>query len=94
MQLRCNLDEYTAVAAEDQAFVPSPMSGVERILLDRDGEEVAVATSIVRYPNVNTVKAIEIKKASNDSTTVIMAWSARSRYAGTACDVVSGAPRK
>ena len=49
MQLRCNLDAYTSVTAEEQAFVPSPMAGVERILLDRDGEEVAVATSIVRY---------------------------------------------
>jgi anti-sigma factor ChrR (cupin superfamily) len=33
-------------------FVPSPIAGVERRMLDRVGEEVARATSIVRYaPN-------------------------------------------
>lgn len=35
--------------AEDHEWVPSPLAGVERILLDRRGDEVAVATSIVRY---------------------------------------------
>lgn len=34
---------------QDQAWVSSPMAGVERIMLDRIGEEVARATSIVRY---------------------------------------------
>ena len=59
MQLRCNLDEYTSVAAEEQTFVPSPMPGVERVLLDRDGEEVAVATSIVRYASGSHFSAHE-----------------------------------
>lgn len=34
---------------EEHEWVPSPLPGVERILLDRRGDEVAVATSIVRY---------------------------------------------
>lgn len=33
----------------DEAFVPSPATGVERVMLDRDGDEVARATSLVRY---------------------------------------------
>jgi hypothetical protein len=49
MQLRCDLDAYVCVPAEEQSYVASPMAGVERILLDRVGDEVAVATSIVRY---------------------------------------------
>ena len=35
--------------AEEHEWVPSPLAGVERIMLDRRGDEVAVATSIVRY---------------------------------------------
>ncbi|WP_346765544.1 cupin domain-containing protein [Thioalkalivibrio sp. XN8] len=33
----------------DEYFVPSPLPGVERLMLDREGGEVARATSIVRY---------------------------------------------
>ena len=37
---------------KDYEWVPSPMPGVERMMLDRIGEEVARATSLVRYaPN-------------------------------------------
>jgi anti-sigma factor ChrR (cupin superfamily) len=33
----------------DAPFVPSPLPGVERLMLDRVGDEVGRATSIVRY---------------------------------------------
>ena len=38
-----------ALPAEAQAWVPSPLPGVDRRMLDRVGGEVARATSIVRY---------------------------------------------
>jgi anti-sigma factor ChrR (cupin superfamily) len=38
-----------AVHAQDNPWVPSPMPGVERQMLDRLGGEVARATTIVRY---------------------------------------------
>ncbi|MDH3644362.1 MAG: cupin domain-containing protein [Gammaproteobacteria bacterium] len=34
---------------ENHRWVPSPQAGVERVMLDRLGDEVAVATSLVRY---------------------------------------------
>lgn len=52
MQLNADLTQRAVQRPEDAAFVPSPMAGVERRMLDRDGAEVARATSIVRYaPN-------------------------------------------
>lgn len=33
----------------DENFIPSPLPGVDRLMLDRIGDEVARATSIVRY---------------------------------------------
>jgi len=40
------------LAPADFDWVPSPQGGVERVMLDRVGDEVAVATSLVRYaPN-------------------------------------------
>ncbi|MEM6709409.1 MAG: cupin domain-containing protein [Pseudomonadota bacterium] len=55
MQLHADLDEtvwYPGLEADTRAWVPSPLPGVERLMLDRDGDEVAVATSLVRYaPN-------------------------------------------
>lgn len=35
--------------ADEARWVPSPMAGVERRMLERDGDEVARATSVVRY---------------------------------------------
>lgn len=49
MDLRPDFHQTAWQLAEDHQWVPSPMAGVERILLDRRGDEVAVATSIVRY---------------------------------------------
>jgi anti-sigma factor ChrR (cupin superfamily) len=49
MQLRSDLGVRAVVRPGDEPFVASPMPGVERLMLDRDGGEVARATTIVRY---------------------------------------------
>ncbi|MEN1729038.1 MAG: cupin domain-containing protein [Pseudomonadota bacterium] len=51
-QLRADFDQREVVRPEDYRWTPSPMPGVDRMMLDRIGDEVARATSIVRYaPN-------------------------------------------
>lgn len=49
MRLNADFDRRVVIRPEDRAWVPSPMPGVARQLLDRVGDEVARATSIVRY---------------------------------------------
>lgn len=49
MDINANFNERAAVHSEQEPWVPSPMHGVERRMLDRVGEEVARATTIVRY---------------------------------------------
>ena len=50
--IRADLSQRAVVLPGEEPFVPSPMAGVERMMLDRDGGEVARATTIVRYaPN-------------------------------------------
>jgi hypothetical protein len=49
MELRADFARREVVRPEDEQWRPSPMAGVERRMLDRIGEEVARATSIVRY---------------------------------------------
>ncbi|MBU3004924.1 cupin domain-containing protein [Paraglaciecola arctica] len=51
MTTRLNADftQRIVVRPEDYQWVESPMPGVERMMLDRIGDEVARATSIVRY---------------------------------------------
>ncbi|MEM9538131.1 MAG: cupin domain-containing protein [Cyanobacteria bacterium P01_E01_bin.42] len=49
MKLNANLKERAVVFSEDIAWKDSPMAGVQRRMLERDGEEVARATTIVRY---------------------------------------------
>lgn len=51
MTLRVNADfsESVVIRPEDRAWVPSPANGVERAMLDRIGDEVARATSLVRF---------------------------------------------
>lgn len=49
MTINADFSKRAAVHSERLAWVPSPMAGVERRMLDRIGEEVARATSIVRY---------------------------------------------
>ena len=52
MRLRDDFSRHEVVRPGEEAWRPSPTPGVERIMLDRIGEEVARATSIVRYaPN-------------------------------------------
>jgi len=52
MKLNADFTKRVAVHAARQSWVASPMAGVERRMLDRIGDEVARATSIVRYaPN-------------------------------------------
>ncbi len=49
MELNADFTARAAVHAARLPWVPSPNAGVERRMLDRVGEEVARATSIVRY---------------------------------------------
>jgi quercetin dioxygenase-like cupin family protein len=49
MNIRADLDQTACVPGDSSDWVPSPMAGVERLMLDRVGDEVAVATSLVRY---------------------------------------------
>lgn len=49
MELNADFSRRVAVHAARLAWVPSPIAGVERRMLDRIGDEVARATSIVRY---------------------------------------------
>jgi len=49
MQLNADLSRPAAVDSAALAWVASPIAGVERRMLERDGDEVARATSLVRY---------------------------------------------
>ena len=52
MRIRADFSQREVVRPEDYHWVDSPMPGVERMMLDRIGEEVARATSLVHYaPN-------------------------------------------
>ncbi|MGA8262425.1 MAG: cupin domain-containing protein [Arenicellales bacterium] len=49
MKINADLSKRAVVHSETLDWVPSPLPGVHRRMLDRDGDEVARATSIVRY---------------------------------------------
>src|SRR5262245_6293598 len=49
MELRADFARREVVRPDDEVWRSSPMAGVERWMLDRIGDEVARATSIVRY---------------------------------------------
>ena len=49
MRLHADFSERVVVRPGDVPWVASPMAGVERRMLDRIGDEVARATSLVRY---------------------------------------------
>ena len=52
MRLNADFDQRAVIRPDDYEWVPSPMPGVERMMLDRIGDEIARATSLVRYaPN-------------------------------------------
>jgi quercetin dioxygenase-like cupin family protein len=47
--IRQDFTEAVCVSPEQFDWVMSPQAGVERVMLDRHGDEVAIATSLVRY---------------------------------------------
>jgi hypothetical protein len=49
MNINADYSERVVINHHDLPWVPSPESGVERRMLERQGNEVAKATSIVRY---------------------------------------------
>jgi quercetin dioxygenase-like cupin family protein len=49
MRLNADFSKPAVVIPQDDAWVCSPESGVDRLMLDRIGDEVARATSLVRY---------------------------------------------
>ncbi|MEE4161515.1 MAG: cupin domain-containing protein [Woeseiaceae bacterium] len=49
MKINADFSRRVVIRPADYRWVPSPMPGVERMMLDRIGEEVARATSLVRY---------------------------------------------
>ncbi|MDX1677414.1 cupin domain-containing protein [Arsukibacterium sp.] len=49
MQLNSDFTKRVLIRPEQYQFVASPLAGVSRMMLDRAGDEVARATSIVRY---------------------------------------------
>lgn len=49
MELNSDFSQRVVVHGERLAWQPSPIAGVERRMLDRLGDEVARATTIVRY---------------------------------------------
>lgn len=49
MHVHADFDARVVLRPEERKWVESPMAGVDRQLLDRVGDEVARATSIVRY---------------------------------------------
>ena len=52
MRINADFAERVVVRPDDYVWTESPMPGVERMMLDRVGDEVARATSLVRYaPN-------------------------------------------
>ncbi len=53
MQINADFSRRAVVHAADLEWVASPMAGVERKMLDRIGDEVARATSIVRYASAS-----------------------------------------
>jgi anti-sigma factor ChrR (cupin superfamily) len=52
MRLNADFSRRVVIRPEDRDWVASPAAGVERMMLDRIGDEVARATSLVRFaPN-------------------------------------------
>ena len=49
MNINSDFDKRVVQAQKDAVWTPSPLPGVDRRMLDRVGDEVARATSIVRY---------------------------------------------
>jgi anti-sigma factor ChrR (cupin superfamily) len=56
MRLHADRTERVVIDTRTAPWMPSPEHGVDRIMLDREGDEVARATSIVRYAPGTTFK--------------------------------------
>ena len=48
MNINADLTQRAVVRSDELPWVESPLPGVDRRMLERDGEEVARATSFVR----------------------------------------------
>ena len=57
MRLNADFSEPVLLGPESREWVPSPTAGVTRMMLDRIGDEVARATSFVRYAPNSTFPA-------------------------------------
>lgn len=57
MELNANFAASVVVHSEQLDWIASPMKGVDRRMLDRIGDEVARATSIVRYAKGSSFSA-------------------------------------
>ena len=49
MQINSDFSQRVVIHTDEIPWVDSPIAGVQRRMLERDGEEVARATSLVRY---------------------------------------------
>ena len=49
MRLNADFSQRVTIGPEQYQWVESPVAGVQRMMLDRIGDEVARATSLVRY---------------------------------------------
>ena len=59
MLINADLTERVVLQTEAMPWVPSPLAGVHRKMLDRDGGEVARATSLVQYDPGSAFEAHE-----------------------------------
>jgi anti-sigma factor ChrR (cupin superfamily) len=59
LQVRADMSRREVVVFDEVPWVPSPAAGVDRRMLDRVGDEVARATSVVRYAPGSTFDAHE-----------------------------------
>lgn len=57
--VRADLSQPASLVPQQWQWLPSPQPEVERVMLDRQGDEVAVATSIVRYAEDSAFPAHE-----------------------------------
>jgi anti-sigma factor ChrR (cupin superfamily) len=57
MNIHSDYSQRVVINTHDLPWVPSPEFGVDRKLLERQGDEVAKATSIVRYQPGSTFKS-------------------------------------
>ena len=71
MNLNSDFGTRAAVHAARLDWMPSPIPGVDRRMLDRIGDEVARATSIVRYaPHSRTAHFCRIRGQSENGKQV------------------------